>query len=73
MDILFSGKHLNEKNFGQTSEQMTNQQIELIRQLEEKQGRDSFWYIEDVQLHELENLNFTTQHVHSTKTISTTR
>ena len=37
MDIFFSGKHLNEKDYDQNFEQMTNQQIELIRQLERKQ------------------------------------
>ena len=56
MDTFFSGKHLNEKDFGQNFEQMTNQEIEFIRQLEQKQERDSLWYNEDVQLHELENV-----------------
>ena len=37
MSIFFSGKHLNEKDFDQNFEQMTNQQIELSRQLEQKQ------------------------------------
>ena len=53
MDTFFSGKHLNEKDFEQNFEQMTNHQIELLRQLEHKQERDSLWYNEDVQLHEL--------------------
>ena len=56
VDTFFSGKHSNEKDFGQNFEQMTHQEIELIRQLEQKQERDSFWYNEDVQLHELENV-----------------
>ena len=56
MDTFFSGKHLNEKDFDQNFEQMTNHQIELICQLEQKQERDILWYNEDVQLHELENV-----------------
>ena len=47
---------MNENDFDQNFEQMMNQQIELIRQLEQKQERDSLWYNEDVQLHELENV-----------------
>ena len=56
MDTFSSGKQLNEKDFDQNIERMTNQQIELIRQLEQKQERDSLCYKEDVQLHELENV-----------------
>ena len=48
MDLFFSGKHLNEKDFDQNFEQMTNQQFEFIRQLEQKQERVSLWYNEDV-------------------------
>ena len=55
MHTFFSGKHLNE-DFEQNFEQMTNQQIELVRQLEQKQERNSLWNNEDVQLHELENV-----------------
>ena len=54
IDTFFSGKHLNEKDFDQNFEKMTNHQIERIRQLEQKQERDR--YNEDVQLHELENV-----------------
>ena len=56
MDTFSSGKYLNEKDFDQNFEQMTNQQIERIRQLEQKQERDSLLYNEDDQLHELENV-----------------
>ena len=41
MDTFFSGKHLNELDFDQNFEQMTNQLIELIHQPEHKQGRDN--------------------------------
>ena len=34
MDTFSSGKHLNETDFDQNFEQMTNQQIELIHQLD---------------------------------------
>ena len=47
---------MNEKEFDQNFEQITNHQIELIRQLKQKQERDSLWYNEDLQLHELENV-----------------
>ena len=40
MDTFVSGKHLNEKDFDQNFEQRTNHQIELIRQLKQKQERD---------------------------------
>ena len=53
MDTFFSGKHLNEKDFDQNFEQMTNHHIELFCQLEQKQERESLWYNEDVQPHEL--------------------
>ena len=56
MNTFFSGKHLNEKDLDQNVEQMTNHQSENIRQLEQKQERDSVWYNEDVQLHEHENV-----------------
>ena len=56
MDTLFSGNYLNGKDFDQNFEQLTNHQIELICQHEQKQERDSLWYKEDVQLHELENV-----------------
>ena len=55
MDGFFSGKHLNEKNF----EQMTNQQIDLHHHLEQKQGRDNVWYNEVLncmKLFELDNV-----------------
>ena len=53
MDTFFRGKNLNEKDFDQNFEQMTNQLIELICQLEQKQELESLWYNENVQLHEL--------------------
>ena len=53
MATFFSRKHLNEKDFDQCFEQLTNQQIELIHQLEQKQGRDNSEHKEDVQLFEL--------------------
>ena len=56
MDTFFSGKQLNEKDFDQNFEQMTNQQIELFRQLGQKQEQDSLWYIEDDEMHELANV-----------------
>ena len=56
MDTFFSEKHLNEKEFDQNFEQMTKRQIELIHQLEQKQGRDNVWYKEDVQMHEVDNV-----------------
>ena len=45
-----TGNHLIEEDFDQNFEQVTNQQIELIRQLEQLQERDSLWYNEDAQL-----------------------
>ena len=73
METFSSGKHLNEMDFDQNFEHMTNQQIELIHQLKQKQGRDNVWNNEDGQMHELDNVinNATTQHVHLTKTNST--
>ena len=56
-DTFFSGKHLNEVDFDQNFEQMTNQQIELIHQPEHKQGRDNVWFSEDLQMHELDNVS----------------
>ena len=60
IDVLeytyFKGKHLNEKDFDQYFEQMTNQQFEVMHQLVQKQGRDNVWYNEDVQMHELDNI-----------------
>ena len=53
---LFQRNNLNEVDFDQHFEQMTNQQIELIYQLEQKQGRDDVWFNEDVQMHELDNV-----------------
>ena len=40
-DTFSTGNHLIEKDFDQNFEQVTNQQIELNRQLEQKQERDS--------------------------------
>ena len=47
---------MNEKVFDQNFDRMTNQNIELIPQLEQKQGRDNEWYNEDVQMHELDSV-----------------
>ena len=56
MDTFLSGKHLNEVDFVQTFKQMTNQQMDLIHQLEQKQGPDNVWCNGDVQMHELDNV-----------------
>ena len=56
MDTFFSGKQLNEVDLDQNFEQMTNQQIELIHQLEQKQGRENVWFNEDIHMHDLDNV-----------------
>ena len=51
-----SEKHFNDKDFEQNFEQLKIQQNERIHQLEQKQGLDNVWYIDVVQLHELDNV-----------------